>query len=169
MSSSKQDLFFVERSPSHQPSRSTSTSIPSHISPLPPQDHLAKPSPSPRMNTIPMVQADRNDYSMPAARTRTPAVVRDEPHSRTNSIDGIDTETDSAPTVHRIPASVPSSSRGKRDQVRSANKLTKLGIPVAEQAAAANRAAPPPVIGSPPSQKRSFGFKSIVQTFKGKA
>lgn len=99
----------------------------------------------------------------------TSIATSDESLSRINSLDTADdTETDSSPTIHRVlTAPLPIPSRGKREQVKSAKKLTRMGYPVADQAAAASRTAP----STPPTTSRmGFGvLKSFMQTtFKGK-
>ncbi|PPQ93667.1 hypothetical protein CVT25_012726 [Psilocybe cyanescens] len=161
LSSNKQDAFFSGRSFSHQSSHSTSTSIPSYsITPLTKDDNVNQSRSLGNVN-VPPLRSGTGEPSLAAS-----ASVLVEPLSRASSIDEADTETDSVPTLHRVTPTIPSS-RGKREQVRSAKKLTKMGIPVTEQAAAASRTAPPATSGTPPTTKR-FGIKSIMQTLKGK-
>ncbi|KAF8160875.1 hypothetical protein B0H34DRAFT_795730 [Crassisporium funariophilum] len=105
------------------------------------------------------------DLTQPLSRSRTTDVIPDESLSRISSFDGgADTETDSALTLHRVStAPLTNAARGKREQVRSAKKLMRMGYPATEQAA--SRATP----ATPPPSKRFGAIKSLMQTFKGKA
>jgi len=110
--------------------------------------------------TIPSytVSSTKSEFNLPAtSRTLAPP---DETLSRIGSFDGgTDTEPES-PTLFRV-STPPLSNivRGKRE-VRTANKLMRMGYPANEQST--SRASPP----SPPTSR--FGvIKSFVQTFKG--
>lgn len=107
--------------------------------------------------TVIPVTSTKSDFNIPAtSRTLAPP---DESLSRISSFDGgTDTEPES-PTLFRS-STPPLSVRGKRE-VRTANKLMRMGYPANEQ----TTSRPPPP--SPPTSR--FGvIKSIVQTFKGK-
>ena len=111
--------------------------------------------------TIPpyTVSSTKSDFNLPAtSRTLAPP---DESLSRISSFDGgTDTEPES-PTLFRV-STPPLSNivRGKRE-VKTANKLMRMGYPANEQIT--SRVSPP----SPPTSR--FGvLKSLVQTFKGK-
>jgi len=105
------------------------------------------------------VSSTKSDFNLPAtSRTLAPP---DESLSRISSFDGgTDTEPES-PTLFRV-STPPLSNivRGKRE-VKTANKLMRMGYPANEQIT--SRVSPP----SPPTSR--FGvLKSLVQTFKGK-
>ena len=108
--------------------------------------------------TVP-ISSTKSDFKHPVtSRTLAPP---DESLSRISSFDGgTDTEPES-PTLFRVSTPPPSNTvRGKRE-VRTANKLMRMGYPANEQTT--SRASPP----SPPMSR--FGvIKSFVQTFKGK-
>ncbi|KAF9564793.1 hypothetical protein CPC08DRAFT_741302 [Agrocybe pediades] len=162
VSSSKPDTFFPGRTVSHQSSHSTSESSASPE--LLQATNVDQPSSA--VNRIPTPQPSSSMLPLEGIRASTPIIpFSDDSLSRVDSNDAVDTETDSIPTssTHKpAPAAL-----SKREQVRSsAKKLTKMGIPVADQAAAASRAVP--TIASAAPTKR-FGLKSIMQTFKNKA
>ncbi|KIM45053.1 hypothetical protein M413DRAFT_441701 [Hebeloma cylindrosporum] len=170
LSSHRQDMFFADRSISHQSSRSTSTS---HYPPTPTTYVLPDESTVSQDPHIALPHGGQDDsltseYSPAPAMGVTPIATSDESLSRINSLDTADdTETDSSPTIHRVlTAPLSNPSRGKREQVRSATKLTRMGYPVADQAAAARTAPPTP----PATSRMGFGvLKSFMQTtFKGK-
>ncbi|KAF8971070.1 hypothetical protein BDZ97DRAFT_1335792 [Flammula alnicola] len=170
LSSTRQDFFFTDRTASHQSSRSASTA---NYASAPLTDGANDQS-SQLQNNYKSTPSNasgeaslNSDFGRPTTRARTPILSPDESLSRINSSDDVDTETDSALTLHRVStAPLSPTVRAKREQVRSANKLTKMGIPIADQAAAAIRTAPP----TPPTGgNKRFGLKSIMQTFKGKA
>ncbi|KAF8236063.1 hypothetical protein L208DRAFT_1422218 [Tricholoma matsutake] len=82
--------------------------------------------------------------------------------SRISSLEAPDTDVELGSPLHRVstaPLSGTPSSRGKRE-VKSANKLTRMGFSPAEQAGRGT----PAVSGS----KRFGAFKSLMQTIKGK-
>jgi len=163
VSSSKPDTFFPGRTASHQSSHSTSGSSQS--------PELLKANNTDQLTSgvhrIPTPQPSSNrELSLDVVSANTPIIPSSEDSlCRVDSSDAVDTETDSIPTssTHKpVPQSL-----SKREQVRSsAKKLTKMGIPVADQAAAAGRTVP--IISSTPPPKR-FGLRSIMQTFKNKA
>ena len=89
------------------------------------------------------------------------SALEQESLSRVSSLDGVDTETDSTYTLRRIPTAPAAGSgqtRGKREQVRSAKKLTRMGFSPVEQVGRTPA----------PSGTRFGAIKSIMQTFKGK-
>lgn len=89
------------------------------------------------------------------------SALEQESLSRVSSLDGLDTETDSTHTLRRIPTAPAAGSgqtRGKREQVRSAKKLTRMGFSPVEQVGRTPA----------PSGTRFGAIKSIMQTFKGK-
>ncbi|KAF8893900.1 hypothetical protein BD779DRAFT_1467501 [Infundibulicybe gibba] len=116
---------------SHQPSHSTSA-----------------------LHTSPRVEVDDEDSESPieSPTARGDHVVSgyhlplngNEGHlSRISSLDGLDTDTDLGPALFRVstaPISGLTPPRGKREQARSANKLTRMGFSPSEQA----RHTPPP-------------------------
>jgi hypothetical protein len=105
------------------------------------------------------VTSTKSDFNLPAiSRTLAPP---DESLSRISSFDGgTDTEPEFPTLFHVSTPPVSNIVRGKRE-VRTANKLMRMGYPANEQTT--SRASPP----SPPTSR--FGvIKSFVQTFKGK-
>ena len=120
--------------------------------------HLCNAETFPIHTVIP-VSSTKSDFNQPVtSRTLAPPDVS---LSRIGSFGaGTDTEPES-PTLFRV-STPPLSNvvRGKRE-VRTANKLMRMGYPATEQTT--SRASPP----SPPTSR--FGvIKSFVQTFKGK-
>lgn len=106
-----------------------------------------------------MQQAGYPNY--PRSRTPNPD-LEPEPLSRISSLDGVDTDTDTEHTLMRVstaPLSGPAPMRGKREQVKSAKKLTRMGFAASEQA---GRNPPPP-------NTRFGAIKSLMQSLKGKA
>jgi hypothetical protein len=99
------------------------------------------------------------------SRSRTPLPLPDPENgqlSRISSMEAPDTDLELGSPLYRVstaPLSGTPSSRGKRE-VKSANKLTRMGFAPAEQAGRST----PPVSGS----KRFGAFKSLMQTIKGK-
>ncbi|KAF8895718.1 hypothetical protein CPB84DRAFT_1837133 [Gymnopilus junonius] len=161
-SSTTTDAFFAPRTPSHQSTRSTSTS---NHSIMPFRDQTENRYPSPRLNYVPLDGTTTADASpLGTSRARTPLIQPDESLSRIQSGDDPETETDSSTALHSMVVAPPASNTREK-QVRTAKKLTKMGIAVADQAAAASRVTPAP--STPPTKR--FGLKSFMQTFKGKA
>ncbi|KDR75277.1 hypothetical protein GALMADRAFT_542905 [Galerina marginata CBS 339.88] len=158
-STKQHDMFFAQRTTSNQTSRSASTS--NHSS-EPLVDDTVDNSRFPGVDYLPVTQAGSEDIAQQEGSPRNPLVQEEESLSRINSADGADTETDSTPTVYRAGAPPSSNSR-----VRSAKKLTRMGIAVADQAAAASRTAPAPPT-PPAAPTKRFGIRSIMQTLKGK-
>lgn len=163
-------MFAQNRSYSHQSSRSTSTAdysgAPvasdnqgrySELSPGRPTRHREQSLPR-SLDPLHPVYSVPLDY-----HSNTPMLPSDESLNRIHSSDGADTETDSA-TAYR-PNAASLSARGKREQVRTAKKLTRMGYP-ADQAAAARSTNP--VSSSPPAGGKRFGITRFMQTFKGK-
>jgi hypothetical protein len=102
---------------------------------------------------------------LPRTRIRTPVPL---PHpengrlSRISSAEAPDTDVELGGPLYRVstaPLSGTPSLRGKRE-VKTANKLTRMGFSPAEQVGRST----PPVSGS----KRFGTFKSLMQTIKGK-
>ena len=142
----------------HHPSYSTSAARHDHDIQNYPFFQRANAETIPPYSVIP-VTSTKSDFNVPAtSRTLAPP---DESLSRISSFDGgTDTEPES-PTLFRV-STPPLSNivRGKRE-VRTANKLMRMGYPANEQTT--SRPSPP----SPPTSR--FGvIKSFVQTFKGK-
>lgn len=156
-------MFIPDRTYSHHASRSTSTA--NYTSALPTDDQNQYQSQNDHQVSSQDVASSNPDYGHRLhTQTHTPILPADESLSRINSSDGADTETDSG-TMHHT-STTPTSVRGKREQVRTAKKLTRMGYPVAEQVAAAGRTAPP----TPPSSgSKRFGLKTLYQTFKSRA
>jgi hypothetical protein len=171
LSSDRQDMFFADRSISHQ---SSSSKPYSQYPPTPTTDNATDESTFPQDPYTFVPRGGRADtitseHSSEPGREISPTAASDEALSRVNSLDtAYGTETDSSPTIHRVLTAAPlNPPRGKREQVRSA-KLTRMGYPVTEQAAAASRTSPPT---PPTAPRKGFGaLKSFMQTtFKGKA
>ena len=116
--------------------------------------------PTSNTETISPIPSTKTDFSRPVMSLQPPP---DESLSRVSSFDGgADTEIES-PSLYRVStAPLSNINRGKRE-VRTANKLMRMGYPATEQAV--SRASP----SSPPTSKRFGAIKSLVQTFKGKA
>ena len=102
---------------------------------------------------------------LPRTRTRTPLPLPDPGNgqlSRICSVEAPDTDMELGGPLCRVstaPLSGTPHLRGKRE-VKSANKLTRMGFSPAEQVGRTN----PPVSGN----KRFGAFKSLMQTIKGK-
>ncbi|KAF9482196.1 hypothetical protein BDN70DRAFT_449128 [Pholiota conissans] len=172
--STRKDAFFTERTAFHQSSHSASTSNYQ----IPPSNEDVNGSAfDPQTSYFPTSykSADTSlvNLQQPISRARSPMHLPDESLSRINSSDDADTETDTALTMHRgVTVPIASAARNQRnEQIRSAKKLVRMGIPVTNQAAAAavsaSRTAPP----TPPGgNAKLFNLKkTIMQTFKGKA
>jgi hypothetical protein len=143
---------------SHHPSYSTSATKHDHGNQnYPPLQLTSNAETNPPYTVIP-VSSTKSDFNQPVtSRTLAPP---EESLSRISSFDGTDAELES-PTLFRV-STPPLSNivRGKRE-VRTANKLMRMGYPANEQTI--SRTSPP----SPPTSR--FGvIKSFVQTFKGK-
>jgi hypothetical protein len=99
------------------------------------------------------------------SRSRTPHPSPgpdNDPLSRVSSLEAPETDLELGIPIHRVstaPLSGSPSSRGKRE-VKTANKLTRMGFSPAEQAGRGTL----PVSGS----KRFGALKSLMQTIKGK-
>lgn len=121
-------------------------------------------------STVTRANHDQNipsGYNHNGRRSCTPLPLLDPENgqlSRIGSLDTPETDTELGSPLYRVftaPLSGDPSSRGKRE-VKTANKLTRMGFSPAEQAGRGN----PIVSGS--SSKRFGAFKSLIQTIKGK-
>ena len=144
---------------SHHPSYSASATRHDYDTQNYPPSQLTSNAEAIPPYTVVPVSSTKSDFNPPVtSRSLAPP---DESLSRISSFDGgTDTEPES-PTLFRV-STPPLSNivRGKRE-VRTANKLMRMGYPANEQTT--SRASPP----SPPTSR--FGvIKSFVQTFKGK-
>lgn len=163
-------MFAQSRTYSHQSSRSISTADYNGGAPVARGDQrmyselTQERSNRPREQSLPRSLDPLHPvYGVPAGHhSHTQLLPSDESLSGIHSSDGADTETDFA-TAHRSNAAS-LSARGKREQVRTAKKLTKMGYP-ADQAAVTRSV---PVSASPPAGSKRFGITRFMQTFKGK-
>lgn len=151
------------RSASHHPSHSTSATnhsparLDHDTQNYPPLQLTSNAENTPPYMAIP-VSFTKSDLNQPVA-CRTLHAPPDESLGRISSLDsGVDTEPE-PPTLHLVSAPL---SDIVRREVKTTNKLMRMGYPVNEQTV--GRTSSP----SPPTSR--FGaIKSFVQTFKGKA
>ncbi|KAF8813725.1 hypothetical protein BYT27DRAFT_7206524 [Phlegmacium glaucopus] len=158
---------FTGRSASHQSSRSTSAAnhsptwledLTQSYSPMQLTRNTEAISPY-TVNPVSSTKSEFNQLVTSQALHAPP----DESLSCISSCDGgADAEIESPPLYRVSTAPLSNPVRGKRE-VRSANKLTRMGYPANEQAV--TRPSPP----TPPTSKRFGAIKSLMQTFKGKA
>ena len=153
---------FTGRSTSHHSSHSTSAT---NHSPAQVDDDTQNYAPNNNIKTIPPyivipMSSTKSDFNQPVT-SQTFHIPPVESLSRISSCDGgVDTEIES-PVLYRVStAPLANTVRGKRE-VRSANKLMRMGYPANEQTV--SRGSPPP-----PTNKRLGVIKSFMQTFKGK-
>jgi hypothetical protein len=145
---------FLGRSASHHSSHSTPIRLDDDTQKHPPLQRITP-------HTVIPVFSTKSDSNQPVT-SRTLHASPDESLSRISSFDGgADTEIES-PTLYRV-STAPLTNTGRGREVRSANKLTRMGYPANEQAV--SRTSP----SSPPTSKRFGAIKSFMQTFKGKA
>ena len=151
---------FSGRSASHHSSHSTPIRLDDDTQKHPPLQRITDTETISPHTVIP-VFSTKSDSNQPVT-SWTLHTSPDEPLSRISSFDGgADTEIES-PTLYRV-STAPLSNTGRGREVRSANKLTRMGYPANEQAV--SRTSP----SSPPTSKRFGAIKSFMQTFKGKA
>ena len=129
-------------------------------------DSLEKHSFTPdnsRSSTIFHANHDQNNRNGHHSRSRSPLPLPEPengPLSRISSLGAPDTDAELGVPIHRVLTAPGSpSTRGKRE-VKTANKLTRMGFSPAEQAGRGTSL----VSGN----KRFGAFKSLMQTFKGK-
>lgn len=156
LSSRGGNFFFNDQTgPLHPASRSTSVSGRSRST------LIADGMPAPKRMQSPAPISTEIHPDSPDLVSVSQSALERESLSRVSSLDGLDTETDSTHTLRRVPTAPAAGSgqtRGKREQVRSAKKLTRMGFSPVEQVGRTPA----------PSGTRFGAIKSIMQTFKGK-